>query len=102
MFQFHDRCVSLLPRYLEEIVCKHLSDPEVKYKEVPLMLADDGQYTVKRVVFEEETLLKDLASINALPGTLLNVHRGDTLEVDNEYGTLKVPHPVSMSLRLSR
>ena len=77
-------------------------DPEVRYKEVPLMLADDGQYTVKRVVFEEEALLKNLASINALPGTLLNVHRGDTLEVDNEYGTLKVPHPVSMSLRLSR
>ena len=77
-------------------------DPEVRYKEVPLMLADDGQYTVKRVVFEDEALLKNLASINALPGTLLNVHRGDTLEVDNENGTLKVPHTVSMSLRLSR
>ena len=77
-------------------------DPEVRFKEVPLLLADDGQYTVKRVVFEDQDLLKSLASINALPGTVLSVHRGEALEVDNEYGTLKVPHPVSMSLRLSR
>lgn len=77
-------------------------DPEVRFKEVPLMLADDGQYTVKRVVFEDQAFLKNLASINALPGTVLNVHRGDILEVENEYGLVKVPHAVSMSLRLSR
>lgn len=77
-------------------------DPEVRYKEVPLMLADDGQYTIKRVVFEDQEFLKGLASIGALPGTVLNVHRGDTLEIDNEHGTLKVPHSVSMSLRFSR
>lgn len=77
-------------------------DPEVRFKEVPLMLADDGKYTVKRVVFEDEELLKELASISAFPGTSLNVHRGDIIEIDNEHGTMEVPHAVSMSLRLSK
>lgn len=77
-------------------------DPELRFREVPLLLADDGKYAVKRVVFEDQALLKELASISALPGTIVNVHRGDNLEVENEHGTLKVPHAVSMSLRLSR
>lgn len=85
-------------------LCPHGNpvDPEVRFKEIPLMIADEGSYTVKRVVFEDQPLLRDLASINALPGTLVNVHRGDSLEVDNDHGTLKIPHAVSMSLRLSR
>lgn len=78
------------------------TDPDLKVREVPLLIAEEGDYFIRRVVFEDQSLLKGLVSINALPDTHVRVYRGDNLEIENEHGTLKIPHSVSMSLRLSK
>ncbi len=85
-------------------ICPHgnPTDPEVKLKEIPLILAEEGDYVIRRVVFEDQPLLKRLASIGALPDTPVQVYRGDDLEIENAHGTLKIPHNLSMSLRLSK
>lgn len=85
-------------------ICPHgnPTDPEVKLREVPLMLAEEGDYTIRRVVFEDQPLLKRLASIGALPDTAVKVYRGEDLEIENDHGVLKIPHNLAMSLRLSK
>ncbi len=85
-------------------LCPHgnPTDPEVKLREVPLMLAEEGDYVIRRVVFEDQPLLKRLASINALPETAVKVYRGDDLEIETDHGVLKIPHNLAMSLRLSK
>lgn len=78
------------------------TDPDLKYRETPLLVAEEGDYVIKRVVFEEQALLRELSSINAVPGTPVKVYRGDSLEIENQNGTLKIPHTMAMSLRLSK
>lgn len=78
------------------------TDPDVKFREIPLMLAEEGEYVVRRIVFEDQNLLGKLASINALPDTHVKVYRGDDLVIENDHGTLKIPHTLSTSLRLSK
>lgn len=78
------------------------TDPDLKLREVPLMIAEEGEYTIKRLVFEDQNLLRKMSSINALPGTEVKVYRGDDLEIENEHGVLKIPHNLSLSLRLTK
>lgn len=78
------------------------TEPDIKLREVPLLIAEEGEYRIRRVVFEDQSLLRNLVSISALPGTAVSVSRGETLEIDNEHGTLKIPHNISMSLRLTK
>lgn len=85
-------------------LCPHgnPTDPDVKLREVPLMVAEEGDYVIRRIVFEDQDLLKKLASIDALPDTNVKVYRGEELQIENDHGTLKIPHKLSMSLRLSK
>lgn len=78
------------------------TDPEMKIRETPLLIAEEGEYSFRRVVYEDQNLLKSLASIGVLPGTPVKVYRGDILEIENEHGHIKVPHNVSMTIRLTR
>lgn len=78
------------------------TDPDVKLREVPLLIAEEGDYRLGRIVYEDQPLLKSLASIEALPDTPLKVYKGETLEIENDHGTIKIPHKVSMSIRLTK
>lgn len=78
------------------------TDPDLKMREVPLMIAEEGDYILKRMVFEDQNLLKKMASISAMPNTPVKIFRGEDLEIENEHGTLKIPHNMSMSLRLTK
>lgn len=78
------------------------TEPEMKVREIPLLLAEEGEYAVRRIVYEDQTLLKTLASIGALPDTPVKVYRGDELEIENEHGRIKIPHNVSMTVRLTK
>lgn len=78
------------------------TDPDMKIRETPLLLAEEGNYVIRRVVFEDDKLLKRLASINALPDASVRVYRGEDLEIETDHGSLKIPHKVSMSLRLTK
>lgn len=76
------------------------TDPDIKIREVPLSIAPEGKYQIKRIVFEDRGLLRELASIDAIPGTQVQVIRGDDLRIENQNGELKVPYNITMSLRL--
>lgn len=78
------------------------TEPDLKLRETPLLLAEEGDYKIKRIVYEDQFLLRNLASICAMPGSPVKVYRGETLEIDSEHGSMKIPHNISMSLRLTK
>lgn len=78
------------------------TEPDMKMRETPLLIAEEGEYILRRFVYEDQSLLKSIASIGALPGTTVRVHRGDALEIENEHGHVSVPHNISMSIRLTK
>ena len=79
------------------------TDPLKSDPELAVAYAPEGDYTLKRVSFEEKSLLKTLSSYNCLPGTHLKlIKEGARIILSTASGEISIPEDLSLSIRLSR
>lgn len=77
------------------------TDPLRMESEVSLTYAPEGKYVLKRISFEERNLLRNLSSMNCLPGSKLEIiKQPDEMVVVTENGEIKIPENLSLAVRL--
>jgi DtxR family Mn-dependent transcriptional regulator len=79
------------------------TDPLKPEQELAVAFAPENRYILKRISFEEKNLLKSLASLNCLPGSVVNLIKdGTNIILSTENGEIRIPDNLSLSVRLSR
>ncbi|MCL4332347.1 MAG: metal-dependent transcriptional regulator [Candidatus Thermoplasmatota archaeon] len=70
--------------------------------EVRAATSEPGIYSLVRVTLEDHSLLKSLADIQALPGTVVELVEGEVTTLKTQNGELKLNRPAAQSVRLRR
>ena len=78
------------------------TDPMAPRTGISAVFAKDATYRVLRVTFEEDSLLRKLASIEAFPGRQINVHRESAVSIETEIGQIRLSPEEVQSLILVR
>lgn len=76
--------------------------PTTVQKEISASEAPEGSYLIVRTANEEEDFLKELSSLGIFPGSRISLVNGDEIEIDSDYGTMKLDKYRSLALRVSK
>ncbi|MCL5665834.1 MAG: metal-dependent transcriptional regulator [Candidatus Thermoplasmatota archaeon] len=62
----------------------------------------EGNYVIKRIIFEDHDLLKKIADISMLPGSPVKLYKENPIVLEGENGSLKLSDQESMMIHLRK
>lgn len=86
------------------VSCPHGNPVSVvgNFSSSPALTLSPGHYIIKRIVFEEQDLLKRLADASMLPGSSVTLYKDGSTTLQGENGTVRLDDHESMAVHLKR